>query len=139
MRTREEFSGSRDVIINGHVVGAGRTVAREDGSYVSYDLKDAQEGDVLTLLTDQGAHELKKVGTAEHEAAVRGWILGEKTVEIALHDSQGFRTPSIVVRNGVEVYVQYPESDAAHITHRLGEVANIAVSQQVDESEKVAA
>lgn len=118
----------RGVIINGREQN-GRTYQREDETFESLDLKDVQPGETITVLTENGAHDLTKTGDKEHVSALEGWTLGVAAVRLSLyeHDRSGaqFIHYGIVLRERLGLHVSYPDSERPNVVHNLGTIASI--------------
>ncbi|HTJ73340.1 MAG TPA: hypothetical protein VL481_01985 [Verrucomicrobiae bacterium] len=127
----------RGVIINGREQN-GRTYQREDGTFESLDLKDVQPGETITVLTENGAHDLAKTGDKErHSSALEGWMVGATAVRLSLyeHDRSGaqFIHYGIVLRERLGLHVSYPESEQPNVVHNLGTIATILSRKTTEE------
>ena len=132
-----EFSEAQGVIINGREQ-IGRTFQREDGTYESLDLKDVAGGEMVTVLTSEGIHELVKAGSdAEHQSALEGWQLGPTAVRLSLSEPTGngadFIHHGIVLRERLGLRVSYPNSDRPNVVYGLGTIATIVSRKQADQ------
>lgn len=123
-----EFPKARGVIINGREQH-GRTYQREDGTFESLDLKDVSGGEMVTVLTDNGVHDLVKENRGEHDSALEGWLLGSAAVRLSLSEPAGngahFIHYGIVLRERLGLQVSYPDSKHPNVVHRLGTIASI--------------
>ncbi len=132
-----EFSGARGVIINGRELN-GRTQQREDGTYESLDLKEVKEGEMVTVVTREGAHELVKAGGAEHDSALDNWRIGPSAVRLALSEPAGngaeFIHYGIVLRERLGLQVAYLKSDHPNVVRSLGTIASIVSVKPAEKS-----
>jgi hypothetical protein len=128
-----EYKG---VIINGREQN-GRTHQREDGTFESLDLKDVQPGETVTVLTDDGAHDLIKADHKEHASALENWTLGATAVRLSLYEPvQGgaqFIHHGIVLRERLGVHVSYPDSKQPNVVHKLGTIVGILNRKAAEE------
>jgi hypothetical protein len=131
-----EFSKARGIIINGREQN-GRTYQRDDGTYESLDLKDVRRGEMVTVLTDDGAHDLVKADDKEHGSALEGWCLGTTAVRLSLSEPAGngahFIHYGIVLRERLGLQVSYPASERPNVVYGLGTIASIVSLRAVGE------
>jgi hypothetical protein len=145
-----KFSASGDIILNGSPVD-GRTHLREDGTYRALDLCEARPGDRI-IVGVGGRHQVMLTKEETKEAsALEGWTYtrGERplgavvsrfvekpAVPVTLSFSErtksgaSFRTPSVVLHEGLDLNITKPESEQPNIVHRLGVIANIQLFAQ---------
>lgn len=129
------------IILNGEVV-SGRTHRNPDGTYESLDLVDVLPGGVLSIITDQGVHELTKGEGGR--SAMDGWSRpgGERalgtTVGLVICEPTGtgrsFLTPGVVVRRGLEVGII--EEANKYIIKGTGVIMNIAMRRPPGSEER---
>jgi hypothetical protein len=132
-----EFSVPRGIIINGREQN-GRTYRRDDATYESLDLKDVREGEMVTVVTGEGAQDLLKTGGGgEHDSALDNWKMGPRAVRLALGEPTGNGTAfihyGIVLKEGLDLQVHYPDSDRPYVVHSLGAIVTIASLKSAEE------
>ena len=125
------------IFIDGKPAPDGRSRQREDGSYSAYDLAEAQPGDVITLITTTGAHDLMK---DSNEGALHGWRRtdGERALGSALKlalleanpKGASILTAGVVVRENLEISAVETDPEVPHEVKNLGAVASILTQQQ---------
>jgi hypothetical protein len=123
-KAMSEFSDSRDSSLNKYSVPEGRTrpvKGSTDGEYDALDLQDVHPGGVLTVVTQNGAHQFIKTREEPGVSNREGWMrtTAEQTLGVAVRltlldpNSSGgtpFLTRGIVVRRGLEMGVTSFES-----------------------------
>lgn len=99
-----------------------------------YDFRTAKPGEVVTLLTDQGMHELVRLATAtEDDDSMRKWTHDGQVADVTLFEPNkngaSLRLPGrAVLERGMEVRVNYVElpPEQANVSRSLGRAAGIA-------------
>jgi len=138
-----EFLPAGDVILDGRPL-RGRTVQREDGSFESFDLREAKEGTQLTILTNEGAVELVRLEHEKGASALGAWShkLGGAAFRLQLLESNSaggtaFLSPSVVLRIGLELGVVYKSEDPKEqVIKNLGKIGNIAYRASAQDAQK---
>lgn len=139
----ERIPETPDIFIDGRPL-RGRTYQREDGTYESFDLVGAEVGDVITLITPDGAHEIIKGEGDERASSMENWLLpnssdqelGSRAVTLTLLEPNptgaSFLTPGVVIREGLEV--GYTDRVKPHIIKTLGIAGTILVKRSADQA-----
>ncbi len=99
-----------------------------------YDFRTAKPGEVVTLLTDQGMHELVRLATAaEGDDSMKNWLHDGQVADVTLFEPNkngaSLRLPGrAVLERNMEVRVNYVKlpSEQANVSRSLGRAAGIA-------------
>ncbi len=115
----------------------------EDGSFSAFDLRDADQGDVLAVHSDKETHLfIKEVGEEGDNSALENWRaatsrgLGSAVKLVLLEPNKSgssFLTHGVVLKNGMELGVIDQEVEPKERQMRnLGNVARIGHMQALD-------
>ncbi|HET6747482.1 MAG TPA: hypothetical protein VFH06_05240 [Candidatus Saccharimonadales bacterium] len=114
------------------------------GSFVAYDLRDAEEGGLLAVRSHSDVHILVKEAAGEHDDARQNWrLLAERDVGSAVklvllepnRFGSSFLTHGIVLKQGMELGV-VKQDEEPRTMKSLGVIAGIAYATTKVEAEE---